>query len=155
MGTKLRQGLTEDKNLQLTVQYIQAEILEFGSNIPHLQQQYINSQGNELVIQLYYCKQKSLGWACCHWLQWSQKAFPHPFTWKLGLAMKPVLHPSSTLGPLKPTMQMWLLLLQRDAELYPRCVGRISAARGIGQQAAVLSTLVSICRQQGRGQDQE
>lgn len=50
---------------------------------------------------------------------------------------------------------MWLLLLQRGAELYPRCVGRDSAARGIGQQAAVLSTLVSICRQEERGQDQE
>lgn len=50
---------------------------------------------------------------------------------------------------------MWLLLLQSGAELYPRCAGRGSAARGIGQQATVLSTLVFICRQEGRGQDQE
>lgn len=50
---------------------------------------------------------------------------------------------------------MWLLLLQSGAELYPRCAGRGSAARGIGQQAAVPSTLVCICRQEGRAQDQE
>lgn len=69
--------------------------------------------------------------------------------------MKSVLHPSSTLGPLKPTMEMWLLLLQSAAELRPRCVGRGSAARGMGQQANVLSTLVCHCRQERRGQDQE
>lgn len=69
--------------------------------------------------------------------------------------MKSVLHPSSTLGPLKPTMWMWLLLLQSAAELCPRCVGRGSAARGMGQQANVLSALECICRQERRGQDQE
>lgn len=52
-------------------------------------------------------------------------------------------------------VDMWLLLLQSGAELYPRCVGRGSAARGIGHQATVLSTLVRVCRQEGRAQDQE
>lgn len=47
------------------------------------------------------------------------------------------------------------LITPEGAELCLRCAGRGSAARGMGQQATVLSTLVCFCRQERRSQDQE